>query len=703
MIERFRWNDHPLPAEDIARRLRQVDDHILLPESLKAENLRYLLDQVDRQSVGQPSQEGAKVLRPSFAHWKQWSAAAAVVVVVAAAYLGSGGMQNSSLIAPKEAADSALSVAGFSQEEAAAAEDGLSPSVYATAGGDGGTSQQYDTSFQALADAVADQATQAQEESLQSAVGTQTTIAPRSASSSRSQGGEGDLVQVEDGLIAYYQPANYQREENTIYLVDSATLDPISTIQLESNNGVELYLTGDYLAVVIQEAQPAETILYDEVAYTPLAQLDAGSLGGDRPASFSNQGATTLVTYSLANREKPQEVSRITQDGSYFASHLEGETLYLVTSKRAYTTSLEEDTPVCNAVPIVRDAQGRTIPVGPQDISLASWSGGEYYTVISAVELEDGSRDTQAVLGSAQYLYGDGNSVYLFCDSSSDDTSQAGVVKFSYEDGQLYLEEEGELPVSAQQIAAVAQQGEYLLVAANFTDYRTGATTGVILSLDQELNQAGRLEATQRVTIQAAVLQGAEGTAVLSDATLLQVDCTDPSSLVERSTVSLSSSPQVLASFGENRLLALGRNLENDEEAGLRLTLLDGDSGRELAVCTLPGNASTTGAMEDPALLLVLPEEGLAAMPLIIKERTGSSDPKLLSWGYGVFTVQDESISLKGTIAHGETLDEEEILNQFLSVERGAVDGKRLYTFSGSKILSSDLDTLEKQEEMALF
>ena len=160
MIERFRWNDHPLPAEDIARRLRQVDDHILLPESLKAENLRYLLDQVDRQSVGQPSQEGAKVLRPSFAHWKQWSAAAAVVVVVAAAYLGSGGMQNSSLIAPQEAADSALSVAGFSQEEAAAAEEGgLSPSVYATAGGDGGTSQQYDTSFQALADAVAEQAT----------------------------------------------------------------------------------------------------------------------------------------------------------------------------------------------------------------------------------------------------------------------------------------------------------------------------------------------------------------------------------------------------------------------------------------------------------------------------------------------------------------------------------------------------------------
>lgn len=705
MMEHF----EELPRDDeLYRRLRQLDDGIRLPDRLKAENLRYLMDQADEEMASQPPEEETpKVLRPSFGRWKGWSAAAAVLVLAAAVYWGQSLSPQGGLL-EQQAADTAGNGNSAPAAAAEAAPEAAlfdSPTAALTSGGrpQEGTAG---SSFQDLAKTVNEHTgsgtSDAAVKSFKTSASQQTAFRSTSTASAGSE--TGGVVQLEGELISYYQPANYQREENTIYLVDSSNLELVSTISVPDNTGVKLYAQEDRLAAVVEEAAAAQEILYDENAYTPISQLDeGGDLGGEAPAVFVNQGATSVIVYDISDAENPKEQYRLTQDGSYFSSYLENGVLYMVTSKAVYTASgIDGSTPVCNAVPILKDSSAGAIPMSPSDISVGPQAVGSSYTVVSAIGMESGSRDTQAVLGDVQASGQDAGNLYLACGAQEDTASQTALIRLTYNGGQLTVNGENLVPLRVDSTFAMIPVNGYLLAAGNCTDYRTNATTGMVVSLDSGMKTVSQLTVPQGVTIRSLSFEGSEGILILSDASMIRVDCSDPAALTQEDLSDLSSAPQVAVSYGEGRVLTLGRNSENGTEAGLRLTLLDCDSGEELAVMQLPGNATTSLAMDDPSLLLTMPENHLAAMPLIVKERTGSSSPKLIFWGYAIFSVDDKGISFKGTVSHGDTLDEAKILDNFQSVECGAVSGNMLYTFSGAKIVATDLRTMENKYQLRL-
>ena len=679
--------------EEIFRRLRQVDEGITLPESLKAENLRYLMDQADEEMASHPREATAKVYRPFHGRWKGLSAAAAVLLVAAAVYWGQpflslgGSLKNGTGEDPAPAAMERAAVTEAAEEESTAV---LGSQPAANAG-----SASFMEVAQALNQRMATDST--------SSVSPQKSTAYAASGASHSQGTAGDVVQLSGEVISYYQPANYLREENTIYLVDSQDLQLLSTISVPDNTGVTLYGQGNLLAAVVEASQSAEEILYDETVYTPLSQLDeGGSLGGEAPAVFANHGATLVVVYDISDAENPKEQYRLTQDGTYFSSHVADGTLYLITSKETYTDSLlDETTPVCNAVPILKD-DSTAIPMNPADISFCLWAQGDSYTVVSAVSLADSSRDTQAVVGNVQKTWQRQGNLYLALSAQEETTSQTALVRLACSGGRLTPAGDGVIALRADDALILEGDATALAVAGNCADYRTGVTTGTVLTLDQNLETVGRLALTQGTTIRTGILEGEKGTFILSDGTMASVDLSDPANLAQTQLTQLTSAPQAVVPFGEGRLLALGRNSQDGMEAGLRLTLLDSSTGEELAVMQLPGNATTSLAEGDSSLLLTLPEENLAAMPMIVKERTGSSSPKLIFWGYAIFSVNEKGISIKGTVSHGDVLDEAQILDQFQSVERGLASGRMLYTFSGSKIVATDLKTMENKYQLRL-
>ena len=121
---------------------------------------------------------------------------------------------------------------------------------------------------------------------------------------------EGDFVKT-DGKFIYILK---RTGSFLIVSADQGELEIVSSIKLPISESVkEMYVDGDYLSVI--------TTVY----YTSLDTSTEGVY-----ASSSNY-RTTLYTYSIADREKPELIGTISQDGNFSQSRKNGDYIYLFT------------------------------------------------------------------------------------------------------------------------------------------------------------------------------------------------------------------------------------------------------------------------------------------------------------------------------------------------------------------------------------
>jgi len=126
----------------------------------------------------------------------------------------------------------------------------------------------------------------------------------------------------------------------------------------------------------------------------------------------SNYQTAICQAYVLdvTNPQTPQKVHTIGQDGYYLSSRLNGSTLYLLSTHYVYSFDAED---LNTFVPATYDGNDRML-VEPSNIAIMPYAGSSGYTIVSAIDVNDGRiTANQSMLGAGSLVYMSENSLYI--------------------------------------------------------------------------------------------------------------------------------------------------------------------------------------------------------------------------------------------------------------------------------------------------
>ncbi|MDY3249405.1 MAG: beta-propeller domain-containing protein [Candidatus Choladocola sp.] len=438
---------------------------------------------------------------------------------------------------------------------------------------------------------------------------------------------EGDIVKTDGSWI-------YILRQNGSFAIVKADGDRLETVSVTGLNGPadasvqEMYLDGDTLAIITTEY--STTLENDsEVYYT----------------STSEQAV--LRTYDISDRSAPALLGTVTQEGYYRDSRKNGSWIYLFTSYRPSISDTYEDSTIAPRI------NGKE--AAASDFYIPDSLTDSTCLVISSVNTEQpsGITDTKILVSGASNFYVSTDNIYIANEMYRSSQARTEITKFHYENGCItgvaagsvrgYLnnsfsmnEYDGKLRV------VTTYYGDDLNIVRDLISEFTGEyysqnweEHNSLYVLDESLKQIGAVEGlAEGETIRSARFFGDICYFVTFRQTdpLFSVDLSDPSNPRVLGELKISGFSSYLHLYGENLLLGIG--YEADENtgsvSGLKLSMFDisdPTSVTEVHRLVIPG-ITWCPAIEDYKSILVEPEKNLIGFYCDNRYMVFSYDPE---------------------------------------------------------------------------
>ncbi len=562
-----------MDQKELLDKIRHSAEHIEVPESLTAEKMEEKL----RQSEGQKKIQRRKIM-------VRWIEAAAVLALVAAGGTqigiqkqpGTGNVTEARLQTTQEQTAEEMT-AGELQERTTEKEDTKEkttqtekePSTdrgtvtgYSQVGSeeelyDALKDCQYQTSYYARG-GLGDQVMLLEESAVSDTASSSAGTGAVSSSTDYSQTNvreagvdEGDVVKT-DGKYLYIL-----KSDSSVKIVDiqSSEMELVSTVTLDQLNESieEIYLEDNQLILVTSgynssmEEQESDVYAVDRYTYAAVS------------------------VYDISDREHPQQTGRMTQEGTYRQSRKNGNYFYLLTQ---YSPSIGESVDDSDVMPLVNEEK-----VTVNNIYLPSDLNQPDYLVVSGTDLSDLQKpvSTKAIVSGASDFYMSTDSLYICCQNWEHGKSSTQILKFLCVDGEITASNMAELPGYLNDTFSLDEYDGYLRVLT--TEDGNGESNNLFV-LDEDMNTISTIrDIASGETIRSARFVGDMGYFVTFRQTdpLFCVDLSEPESPEILSELKISGFSSYLHMYGENRLLGIGYEADEDtgSQTGVKLSMFD--------------------------------------------------------------------------------------------------------------------------------
>ena len=562
-----------MDQKELLDKIRHSAEHIEVPESLTAEKMEEKL----RQSEGQKKIQRRKIM-------VRWIEAAAVLALVAAGGTqigiqkqpGTGNVTEARLQTTQEQTAEEMT-AGELQERNTEKEDTKEETTqteeeqFTDSGTVTGYSQvdseeelydalkdcQYQTSYYARG-GLGDQVMLLEESAVSDTASSSADTGAVSSSTDYSQTNvreagvdEGDVVKT-DGKYLYIL-----KSDSSVKIVDiqSSEMELVSTVTLDQLNESieEIYLEDNQLILVTSgydssmEEQESDVYAVDRYTYAAVS------------------------VYDISDREHPQQTGRMTQEGTYRQSRKNGNYFYLLTQ---YSPSIGESVDDSDVMPLVNEEK-----VTVNNIYLPSDLNQPDYLVVSGTDLSDLQKpvSTKAIVSGASDFYMSTDSLYICCQNWEHGKSSTQILKFSCVDGEITASNMAELPGYLNDTFSLDEYDGYLRVLT--TEDGNGESNNLFV-LDEDMNTISTIrDIASGETIRSARFVGDMGYFVTFRQTdpLFCVDLSDPENPEILSELKISGFSSYLHMYGENRLLGIGYEADEDTgiQTGVKLSMFD--------------------------------------------------------------------------------------------------------------------------------
>ncbi|MCS7120065.1 MAG: beta-propeller domain-containing protein [Nitrososphaerota archaeon] len=428
---------------------------------------------------------------------------------------------------------------------------------------------------------------------------------------------------------------------------------------------------------------------------------------------------THILIYDVADRERPSLVKKISCDGSYFASRMIGDYMYLITSRGAYR--IGEDVPLPT---VIKD--GELEEIDARDIyyvDVADYSY-QFVTVLSVnIKNESISPSHQTLLvGYSSGIYVSLNNIYLatshYIPKSYAMVTEVYRIKI---DGELILPEaNGNVLGRILNQFSMDEYGGFFRIATTTGDVWNGISGNNVYVLDMNLTIIGRLENLAiGETIYSARFMGDKCYLVTFKKVdpLFVISLEDPANPRILGQLKIPGYSNYLHPYGQTLLIGIGKETEDAEQGdfawyqGVKISLFDisdVENPLEIAKYEIGHRGTESPVLHDHKALLFDADRQLLVIPILLAEVDEKKFPSGVppyvygdyTWqGVYVFTTTENNVVVRGRITHLENnqgyLDGDRLLASRFSVERAIYIENFLYTISKGMIKINSLDNLE--------
>ncbi len=404
---------------------------------------------------------------------------------------------------------------------------------------------------------------------------------------------EADVVK-NDGRYLYqkiYQEENHVMTQ-AIQIVD--TLDGLEEVKrIEGFDNIqEFYVWEDILVTI--ENKYLEAVQNEAYAKK---EIPVSVCGFDHYA-YEQRQYHEISFYNIKDRSRPVKIKTFTLKGSYDSSRIsEG---YFYGFSKYYAAPGEGKSDYEAYVPSVDGIQ-----LKPEQILLPEENEGNSYLLFTSIDLNHPVKftDTTAVVTDSDMYYVSSKNIYIadslgFEKMQGKQTNRISLLRIAYEKGKFYLQAEGEVPGNLESSFSMDEYEGNLRLVTTVNEYwfeeirddMTGEIIGndiinekqsnALYVLDADLKIIGKIEnLAEEERIYSARFLGGTGYFVTFRQMdpLFAVDLKDPESPRILSELKISGFSEYLHFYGEERLLGIG--MEAEEETGrtngMKLSMFD--------------------------------------------------------------------------------------------------------------------------------
>lgn len=362
--------------------------------------------------------------------------------------------------------------------------------------------------------------------------------------------GEGDIVKT-DGEYLYIRRSNQNQVE--IVQADQGTLKKISTIQMEEEDLKisELYLCEDKLIIT-----------------GTIGEMWVWGGYAKDTESETKETQAVVMTYSVADRNKPELIGEYTQSGYLQSSRFVDGYMYLFSE---YMVPYEFNRDQIDT--FIPKANGDFIKEA--DIYMPGVKQANQYLVVSSIDMEhpDESIETKAVLSEYGQLYVSGNSIFVYSQTWKDEQNQTEIRKMSYKDGRIKGSGKATIEGYINDSFSLDEYEDHLrLVITNNED-------NALYILDKEMKITGKITGLAKgEQIYSARFMGDIGYFVTFRQVdpLFSVDLSNPENPKVLGALKIPGFSEYLHPYGENLLLGIGLDMSEDGMSnGVKLSMFD--------------------------------------------------------------------------------------------------------------------------------
>lgn len=363
---------------------------------------------------------------------------------------------------------------------------------------------------------------------------------------------EADVIKT-DGKYLYVL-----KSTGTVKIVkaEKENLEITASVEMQELNETpqEMYVDGDILNVI---ATGSRTTLQNQAEDTYEAQTE---------------NYTKLYTYDISDRNAPELIGTVKQQGEYADSRKNGNKVYLFTR---YYPEVYDVSEIDSYIPAVNGAR-----LESTDIYLPEYKNSQAYLVISSVDNQEPSQimDTKAIVSVAENFYVSQENIYICNTSWSSDVTMTQILKFHYEDGEITAVGAGDLKGVLNDTFSLNEYNGYL--RAVLTDYSGETQKNALYVLDGNLEIVGNIEdIAEGENIRSARFFGDTGYFVTfrDMDPLFSVDLSDPENPQILGELKITGFSSYLHFYGENLLLGVGNEVdpETGYYLGIKLSMFD--------------------------------------------------------------------------------------------------------------------------------
>lgn len=376
---------------------------------------------------------------------------------------------------------------------------------------------------------------------------------------------EGDIVKT-DGKYIYIMKRNSSIE---IVGADGEKLTHVRSVVPENLNETvrDMYVDGSILTLITGGSKSSMVMSTEgggDTAETSASEQDVYTMQVYNYAK--------VLTIDISDPANPQILGSVEQEGYYHSSRKVGDDIYLFTQYQPQIGSTPTDSAI---MPLVNG-----VPLGADNIYVPETLENTSYLVIGSVNLNEPDKAVahKAVVSGVNHFYVSKESIFICTQSWRDGNDTTDILKFSYKNGDIWGVGACSLPGYLNDTFSLDEYNGYLRVVA--TNWNSGDEINALYVYDEHMELVGKIDdIAPGETIRSARFLGDIGYFVTFKQTdpLFSVDLSDPKNPQILGALKVSGFSSYLHFYGENRLLGIGYDADDETgmTTGIKLSMFD--------------------------------------------------------------------------------------------------------------------------------